>query len=913
MKKRIIVFLFAAVTAAVSSSCTFDEKLSGESEMIKVNGREVPAAGYEQGMVRLLLTESLVEKLSLETTADGKLTANVKSVDDAISSLNITKMERTFPHAGKFEPRTREAGLHLWYNVHFDEQAGLVRAGEVFSKMEGVQELEYRPLMVHYKSEVIPGTVRTAEEMAAAKPAGTDIFDDEYLEYYQWHYYNDGTYRGSIAGSDINVLPVWKKGFTGSQEVIVAVVDAGVDYTHEDLKDNMWVNPNVSNPDYSHGKNFCTGDYVLTFGEHGTHVAGTIAAVNNNGVGVAGIAGGDFAKGVKGVRLMSCQIFRGDDEDQKLGGGSGAEAIKWGADNGAVISQNSWGYDLSKSNMKDTPSSDKAAIDYFIEYAGMDENGNQVGPMAGGIVIFAAGNESSDKAYPPSYESCFAVSSIAADFRPAYYTNFGEWVDIIAPGGDSGKGQEIYSTIPGNRYVGMQGTSMACPHVSGVAALIISHFGGPGFTPEKLRALMEETARDITEYTGKDKNYGVGLIDANKAMSMGSTTPPDSVAKYEYSVLSNFVNVSFEIPKDSDDGSPSYGYVYYSKNEFSAFDPSEGLPEGVQSLEIQLRGVPGETAEGTISDLEFNTKYYLAISTRDLARNYAVLTPISSVVTGENHAPAVSPVNGNELTLASHANGELEFKMSDPDGHKVTAALNESYEGVRVNTIAEDRVKVTVSAQGYEEGTYIVYFTVTDAYGLTAEQGVIFNVLGNTAPVLVKPIDDVVFNSTIVKGLDLNLTEYFVDEDGETLSYKMTVIDASGKENNNIAKATISQQQLKVVPKEVGQVEITITASDAAGETATASFRALVRGEDAVLEFYPNPVVDILNVRSGDTEGVNASVKVFTMNGAEAFAQEGTASAFAPMQLDLSSLPGGSYVVKAVVNGEEIEKNIVKL
>ena len=135
---------------------------------------------------------------------------------------------------------------------------------------------------------------------------------------------------------------------------------------------------------------------------HGTHVAGTVGARTNNNIGVAGVAGGDGTEG-SGVRLMSCQIFGGKNE-----GGSGARAMYYSANNGAVISQNSWGYVL-KANITAIPQADKAAIDYFIKYAGCDKDGNQLpnSPMKGGIVIFAAGNDGMDyKSYPGAYPPC---------------------------------------------------------------------------------------------------------------------------------------------------------------------------------------------------------------------------------------------------------------------------------------------------------------------------------------------------------------------------------------------------------------------------------------------------------------------------------------------------------------------------
>lgn len=215
---------------------------------------------------------------------------------------------------------------------------------------------------------------------------------------------------------------------------------------------------------------------------------------------------------------MSCQIFAG-----KLSGSSGA-AIKYGADNGAVISQNSWGYTYP--GVSRIPASDKAAIDYFIKYAGCDELGNQLpnSPMKGGIVIFAAGNDDKDYlAYPGAYSAVVSVSAMAPNFKKAWYTNRGAWVSIMAPGGDQYFGQrgQVLSTLPGNKYGYMQGTSMACPHVSGIAALALSRYGGKGFTNTELTrrittALRAEKIDEINpDYKGR---LGAGYIDANRAV-----------------------------------------------------------------------------------------------------------------------------------------------------------------------------------------------------------------------------------------------------------------------------------------------------------------------------------------------------------------------------------------------------------
>ena len=211
------------------------------------------------------------------------------------------------------------------------------------------------------------------------------------------------------------------------------------------------------------------------------------------------------SSGVMRWGLMSCQIFK-EDED---GGGRGASAIKWGADHGAVISQNSWGYP----ELDETPESIKAAVDYFVKYAGLDADGIQTGPMAGGLVVFAAGNERR-MASSSTYESILNVTSMGADFVKAPYSNWGSFADLAAPGGY--KPNRVLSTLPGNRYGWMSGTSMACPHVSGAAALVVSACGGPGFTPAELRRRLEESARDISAFN-PDHYMGHGLVDVYAA------------------------------------------------------------------------------------------------------------------------------------------------------------------------------------------------------------------------------------------------------------------------------------------------------------------------------------------------------------------------------------------------------------
>ena len=361
----------------------------------------------------------------------------------------------------------------------------------------------------------------------------------------QWHYNNTGNVyaNSTVAGADADVYAAWQL-CTGNPDVVVAVVDQGVKYDHEDLAANMWTNKgeipgNGIDDDGNgyiddvNGYNFTDNSGNLTFSSenmHGTHVAGTIAAVNNNGIGVNGIAGG--SGNGDGVRIMSCETL-GASESGNSGGGLGAQvrAIKYAADNGAVICQNSWGYTAGAISENDWTRGNYSAladaIHYFVKYAGLDENGNQEGPMAGGIVIFAAGNDTSDEiCYPASDKSVISVAATSWLGTPSYFTNYGKWVSISAPGGDLSLNSTyggVYSTSVsedgGSAYEGINGTSMACPHVSGACALAVSWYYGTekkkGLTCEMLKEALLSSVTPVdpfceTPYFG---NMGAGSLD----------------------------------------------------------------------------------------------------------------------------------------------------------------------------------------------------------------------------------------------------------------------------------------------------------------------------------------------------------------------------------------------------------------
>ena len=512
-----------SVCALAAASCTKEASFTEETKPEAKT--EMGAGEVRDGWIRIKIKEDAAP-LRAGVFTRGAMESGNEDMDRIAAELGATEVRRVFSDGGRFAERRRRYGLHLWYDVRFDESVPVSRAADRFATIDGVEYIE--PVYVIKSTDAdavyVPDNVIYTPSVAVTR---TEMpFNDPMLSQ-QWHYNNEGE-NGFTAGADINLFEAWKVE-TGKPNVIVSVHDQGIVLDHEDLAAHIWVNEAEMNgaegvdddgngyKDDIHGWNYINNSPDIIPEGHGTHVAGTISAVNNNGIGVCGVAGGTGEE--DGVRIMSLQILY-----QPVAGGSSQfserapETYAYAADNGAVISQNSWTLGVTGK----LPYSYEQAFTYFNENAGMDDtdgdgvNDVQTGPMAGGIIIFAAGNAGGPTLLPAASDKVIAVAASGPNYEKGSYSSCGPEIDILAPGGagsQGGKGN-VLSTYK-DSYTGevgyshLWGTSMACPHVSGVVALGLSYAAQQRrhFTADEFKKLLYETATPIDEYIQGTKFY----------------------------------------------------------------------------------------------------------------------------------------------------------------------------------------------------------------------------------------------------------------------------------------------------------------------------------------------------------------------------------------------------------------------
>ena len=683
MKKK---FFYIAMVALVLTGCS-DSLSTIDSSEGKAD-ITIPSDAEAGELLIKFAPEmsSILDQAQMSKTRSGKATrSGIPSTDEVLDILGSYSFERVFPVDANTEARTREAGLHLWYTVKFDKSTDLKAAAERLKQLGEVTKVQTNGRIkraYNTDSKRIYLSDKALQQKTTRATASGEPNDPGFA--YQWHYRNLGAgnygfenlndnHAGAEAGCDVNAVEAWKI-CVGDPSIIVAVLDEGVMYTHPDLAPNMWCNPGETSQGAKadgdgngyegdlHGYNFVEESGNITWSDandsgHGTHVAGTIAAANNNGIGVSGVAGGDGTPN-SGVKIMSCQIFSGQNSVTLAGE---ARAIKYAADNGAVILQCSWGYNSSESSelsgytpgpatekeWAETYPLEKEALDYFINNAGSPN-----GVIDGGIAVFAAGNEyAGNPAFPGAYSKCVSVASLAADYTPACYTDFGSLVTLSAPGGDLeyygkiGETEDEYwaetgeqkgavlSTLVKNgqpAYGYMEGTSMACPHVSGVAALGLAyavkqnrHYRAADFI-----SLMKKSVKDL------DSHYQNG---ATKTYYMNHTTVGASPETIELS-------------------------KYIGKMGAGLIDAAQ-LLNGIQNKELSSEMKLPNMYVGIEKTTSLNLAAYFAGKTEGYSCSVA------------NTSVASATVDGKMLTVKGLAAGSTTLTVTAADGTSQTVVV----------------------------------------------------------------------------------------------------------------------------------------------------------------------------------------------------------------------------------------------
>ena len=850
-------------------SCTNEETVNVAPEDVLIeesvdgdNDVYIPGESY------VYFSEEMTSMIE-EHIASGAVRTKSEDLNQVFDAMGILSIKRLFPHAGEYEPRTRKEGLHRWYVVNYSESVPFTKAEEGFLAVPGVDYIE------------------------PVRQIRINDFND--LDTRMWGLNNTIT-----PGIDINVLPVWNNFTVGSPDVIVSVVDEGVDITHEDLAPNCLASGHYNNVD---------DNSVIVAGDHGTHVAGTIAAVSNNGKGVAGIAGGNYAEGKPGVKILSCQILK-NGPDGTTQSGNSAAAIKWGADHGAVISQNSWGYyydidgdgkfsaeEMERAKNAKIGAADRDAVDYFVKYAGCDNAGNQLpdSPMKGGIVFFAAGNEALFNSAPANYEKVIAVGSVASDGTRSSFSNYGDWVDIAAPGSN------IYSTYTGSAYGVMSGTSMSCPHVSGVAALLVSYFGGPGFTNEMLKDRLLGSAN--TSILSPAYKIG-GLLDAYGAFLYGKQVDVDPVTDLEADGRGNSIDLTWTVPSDSE-GAAAYGFmIFYGSDKNAVENVDADNHKDVNYLTITPGKQVGEKIIYTIPQLQFSTTYYIKVMSYSYSRSYSDPTAVMTVTTTENKAPSISTTYEGSYDVKSSEKLIIPVVVTEPEGHAVSVTYEAGSVADTFMSTPDGTWRITVVGNAAAEGTYTSKVTAVDEYGLSTAKEFTYTILGNIAPEKIKDIENVLLTS---KGQEftLDMTQYVSDPDGEQLKYEAVISDSK------VLHITSKGNQILGTALGYGTVDVEIKAKDAKGEYVSLTFKVQVKDPSKPVSVYPNPVTDHVNVSTLDP--AETRIRIVSQTGQTVYDKTSVVSGYDPARIDMATCSPGVYSITVTFGGNDYKQNVVKL
>lgn len=590
-----------------------------------------------------------------------KLGANVSSneAQPVLVKMGLKNIRPLFPENPKFAQQRKEFGLDRWFTAELSQTCSPASL-KAKIKTQDDRLIEYfvdtdsSARISPLKSTHTDGEAYTSQNsgqyahntsafVTYNENNGTISFDDP-LYPSQWNM------QASPTG--INLPATWPFA-TGLPDIVVAVIDGGIDVSHEDLVSNIYVNrleiggisgyDDDGNGYYDdiYGYNFVARTGLITPHSHGTHTAGIIAARNENSTGISGIAGGNETA-ASGVRIMSCQIF-----DENGGSANPAEALVYAAENGAVIAQCSWMWEKEDYYEQDVID----AIRYFTSLKRSEK-------IAGGICIFPAGNNGKQARFWPScMPEVISVAATLPNGSPAAYSNRGEWVTLAAPGGyiDKARGS-ILSTLPGNDYGYISGTVQAAAHVAGVAALYLSHYGNADFTPAALKKLIASSVINMygdTKYA--DHIFGSGMLSAPMVISQSSdSSPGEPLIITAESTAAGSVSIRWKVPKSNNDVL-DYVNIYTSILPFDDTAYFQSIP--CLSVPVYFN-MSGQYLTSIVNNLDPAATYYIGMKAFDRRGKASKLSATKQVYIlpddEENPDLSISP---RQINLAGIAKG----------------------------------------------------------------------------------------------------------------------------------------------------------------------------------------------------------------------------------------------------------------
>ncbi len=646
---------------------------------------------------------------------------------------------------------------------------------------------------------------------------------------------------------------------TGSG-VIVAVVDTGIDYNHPDISANVWRNPGeiAGNGIDDDGNGFIDDTVGYDFANtdnnpmdghgHGTHIAGTIAATGNNSLGVIGLAFNSKVMALKGLDDSGS----GSDYDLAMG-------ITYAADNGADVVNASWGSGGFPSKFMDD------TINYAVSL--------------GVVFVAAAGNSNTDASnfYPAAYTNSIAVAASDSNDSKAWFSNYGARIDVAAPGVDI-----LSLQRGGSGYTRLSGTSMAAPHVCGLAALIMSQH--PEYSSPQVRQTISNYADDIGA-AGKDASFGYGRINAQRALAVSNDTSPPTIANQSSTVISSYS-----------------ASVQWTTNENSTSQLEYGLSSAYGSLSA-LDGSLAKSHSQTLSGLAADTVYHFRVLSKDAAGNEAAsgdmtfttlpktpdtVKPVIAVTSPSDNASVSGIFTLSGTASDNEALSKVEIAI---DGGAASAASGTSDWSYSINSLA------------LTNGAHSLSASAEDSSGNRSSVSVQI-VVGND---LTAPSNTNVTASDI--GTNSATLQWLTDEDSESqveygpaASYgKLSALEDAYKKSHAQILSGLSAGTLyhyRILSKDAAgnqtpSSDYTFTTSQAAEETLAL--------RDAFT--YPNPSLGDPKIRLQFGLADSVELRIFNAAGEEVLAETLSQANFINSQFvyeyQARNLANGIYIYSA--------------